>query len=186
MSDHERGGEVCRRRVLGVGAGALGVLALSRVPGAAASNTLIPEPFTLGLASGDPRHESVVLWTRLAPDPLAPGAGLPGTVAVEWEIATDENMRRVVRRGVEMARVDLGHSVHAVPYGLESGREYWYRFRAGGHVSEVGRTKTLPHPASRPSGFDIAVASCQNFTTGALHGPSVSGRGLSGPGAVPG
>src|SRR5687767_1589537 len=106
MSVHERGG-VSRRRILGVGVGAAGALALSRVPGAAATGSRIPEPFTLGIASGDPHHDSVVLWTRLAPDPLAPGAGLPRVVPVEWEIAADENMRRVVRRGSKAACVDL-------------------------------------------------------------------------------
>ena len=34
-------------------------------------------PFTLGVASGDPTDDGVVLWTRLAPDPLAPGGGMP-------------------------------------------------------------------------------------------------------------
>ena len=37
-----------------------------------------PAPFTLGVASGDPVPDGVVLWTRLAPDPLVPGGGMPG------------------------------------------------------------------------------------------------------------
>ncbi len=33
-------------------------------------------PFSLGVASGDPLPDGVVLWTRLAPDPLN-GGGMP-------------------------------------------------------------------------------------------------------------
>jgi alkaline phosphatase D len=118
------------------------------------------------VASGDPTHDSVVLWTRLVPEPLAPGGGMPPKPAtVLWELAEDEDMRRVVRRGVQRATPELGHSVHAEPRGLRPGREYWYRFRLGDHVSDVGRTKTLPHPRSRPAAMLFAFASCQDYET---------------------
>lgn len=35
------------------------------------------DPFTLGVTSGDPLPDGVVLWTRLAPDPLT-GGGMGG------------------------------------------------------------------------------------------------------------
>jgi alkaline phosphatase D len=142
--------------VLGMAAAA-GSLAFAR-------SSATTDPFTLGVASGEPRHDSVVLWTRLAPDPLTPGAGLPAAVDVEWELATDQRMQRVVRRGTERATSQEGHSVHALPCDLEPGREYWYRFKAGGHISATGRTKTLP--VGSPAAFDFAVASCQNFVSG--------------------
>ncbi|HCL0418563.1 TPA: PhoD-like phosphatase N-terminal domain-containing protein, partial [Salmonella enterica subsp. enterica serovar Typhi] len=69
-------------------------------------------PFTLGVASGDPLSDSVVLWTRLAPDPLN-GGGMPNeAVSVKWELAEDERFRRVVKRGTEKATPHLAHSVH--------------------------------------------------------------------------
>ena len=55
-------------------------------------------PFTLGVASGDPAHDGVVLWTRLAPDPLNGGGMPPDPVEVRWEVADDESMRRVVKQ----------------------------------------------------------------------------------------
>lgn len=153
-----------RRGVLALAGAAAGVFTLSGT--GATARSAAREPFTLGVASGDPRCDSVVLWTRLAPDPLVPGAGVPSSVPVEWELAADERMRTVVRQGVARATVDLGHSVHVEPAGLEPGREYWYRFRTGSHLSEIGRTKTLPHPAARVANVDLAVVSCQNYTTG--------------------
>jgi alkaline phosphatase D len=41
------------------------------------AGTVLPANlFTLGIASGDPAPDGVVLWTRLAPDPLH-GGGMP-------------------------------------------------------------------------------------------------------------
>ena len=50
-------------------------------------------PFTLGIASGDPSPDGMVLWTRLAPDPLNDGGMPPVPVAVHWEVALDDTMR---------------------------------------------------------------------------------------------
>jgi alkaline phosphatase D len=123
-------------------------------------------PFTLGIGSGDPTPDGVVLWTRLAPDPLN-GGGMPGeAVPVRWEVATDDAMRNVVRRGSELARPDLGHSVHAEVGGLDPARWYWYRFDAGGEVSVIGRTRTAPAASSAPDRFRFVVASCQHYEAG--------------------
>lgn len=122
-------------------------------------------PFTLGVASGDPTPDGVVLWTRLAPEPLA-GGGMPEeAVEVRWELARDERMRDVVARGREVARPDLAHSVHAEVRGLEPGRWYWYRFYSGGEESAVGRTKTAPAPGADAT-FRFAFASCQHYEHG--------------------
>src|SRR5512139_1008372 len=92
-------------------------------------------PFTLGVASGDPLPDGVVLWTRLAPEPLN-GGGMPGVpVEVDWEVGEDENLTEVVQKGKAVARPELGHAVHVEVQGLEPGREYWYRFRAGGETT---------------------------------------------------
>src|SRR5688572_13311887 len=100
-------------------------------------------PFSLGVASGDPTSTGVVLWTRLAPRPLEPAGGLPPEpIDVQWELAGDETMRDVIRSGTAVATPQLGHSVHAEVEGLEPDRWYWYRFRAGDAESPVGRTRT--------------------------------------------
>src|SRR5438132_6428054 len=102
------------------------------------------DPFTLGVASGDPLPDGVVLWTRLAPKPLE-GGGMPmANVSVDWEVARDSRFSAVVQKGTTIARPELGHSVHVEVSGLEPAREYWYRFRAGSEISQPARTKTAP------------------------------------------
>jgi alkaline phosphatase D len=123
-------------------------------------------PFTLGVASGDPWPDSVVLWTRLAPEPLD-GGGMPmANVEVAWEIARDRGFASIVQKGVAVARPELGHSVHVEPKGLEAGREYFYRFRAGSEVSQVGRTKTAPAEGMPVDQLRFAVCGCNHYETG--------------------
>jgi alkaline phosphatase D len=124
-------------------------------------------PFSLGVASGCPSANSVVLWTRIAPSPLEPGGGVPpAVVPVKWEVATDEKMSRVVRSGVEYATPDWAHSVHVEPEGLEPARDYWYRFTVGGARSVTGRTRTAPAPGAATARLRMAVASCQHYEHG--------------------
>jgi phosphodiesterase/alkaline phosphatase D-like protein len=76
-------------------------------------------PFRLGVASGDPTADGVVLWTRLAPQLFEPGGGMPSRrVAVGWQVAGDERFRHVVRRGRTWALPELAHSVHVEVDGL--------------------------------------------------------------------
>ena len=125
-------------------------------------------PFTLGVASGEPTPDGMVLWTRLAPDPLAPD-GLGGLgqrrTDVEWELATDERFRRVVRRGLVPTGPEVGHSVHVEPAALPPGREYFYRFRARGEISPTGRTRTAPAPSTLVP-LTMCFASCAHFEHG--------------------
>ena len=83
---------------------------------------------------GRSHPDGVVLWTRLAPKPLE-GGGMPDhPIAVQWRIATDERMGRVVQRGAVLAVPELGHSVHVEVEGLEPARWYWYQFKVGNEV----------------------------------------------------
>ena len=97
-------------------------------------------PFTLGVASGDPEPDGVVLWTRLAPEPLADGGMQKIPVRTKWEVATDESFKHIVRSGHALATPQLGHSVHVEVDGLQPHHWYFYRFHAGGETSPVGRT----------------------------------------------
>ncbi|ROT31365.1 alkaline phosphatase [Micromonospora sp. HM5-17] len=156
--------------MLAIGGGLAALAGLSQLTAdrSEAAERIADYPFRLGVASGDPEPDGVVLWTRLAPDALAEdgrGGMPPRRYGVRWEVAEDEAMRRIVRSGIATATPELGHSVHVEVHGLRPGREYWYRFRAGGHDSPVGRTKTAPEPWSR-SALSFAFASCQNFPNG--------------------
>jgi alkaline phosphatase D len=123
-------------------------------------------PFTLGVASGDPTPTGAVLWTRLAPRPYEPEGGMPGTrPVVDWEVADDEGFARIVRRGRYTAAPELAYSVHVEVEGLAPDRWYWYRFRSGDAVSPVGRVRTTPaEGALTPLRF--GMASCQNYEQG--------------------
>jgi alkaline phosphatase D len=124
-------------------------------------------PFTLGVASGDPSDNGAVLWTRLAPRPLEPGGGMPPeAVDVAWEIASDDAMRNIVHRGVSVATPQLAHTVHVELNNLEPDRWYWYRFRAGDAESTIGRARTLPAANTMPEKMRFAFASCQHYETG--------------------
>ena len=123
-------------------------------------------PFSLGVASGDPAPDGVVLWTRLAPDPLN-GGGLPDReIPVRWQVASDENFRQIVRHGTGLARPELAHSMHVEVGGLEPAREYFYRFMAGPEQSPTGRTRTAPAAGASVSGLTFAFASCQQYEHG--------------------
>jgi len=152
------------RRVFVLGATAATLAASAPRPVAAP----VRDPFTLGVASGDPTPDGVVLWTRLAPDPLAPDGlgGMPDrTVPVGWEIAEDERFGRVVQRGVVDAVPDSAHTVHVEAVGLAPGRAYFYRFRAAGALSPAGRTRTAPAPGALTA-VTTCVASCANYPVG--------------------
>lgn len=123
-------------------------------------------PFTLGVASGDPFADGVVLWTRLAPDPLNGGGMPPRSVAVEWQISNDEAMTQVVQRGAALALPELGHSVHIEVSGLQPSRWYWYQFKVGTEVSPVGRTKTAPPIGAALNQMRFGFVSCQHYVNG--------------------
>jgi alkaline phosphatase D len=116
--------------------------------------------FPQGLASGDPRPDRVVLWTRVEPRDLGKAAHDP--VELGYVIAKDEALHEVVARGTLVASPDGDHAVRLVPVGLEPATRYYYRFEAQGVTTQVGRTKTAPaEGADVPVTF--AFAACQDF-----------------------
>ena len=161
-------GGVSRRLFLAYGA-ALSSLPLisGRAEARSRRVAFADDPFTLGIASGDPASDGMVLWTRLAPRPLDPDGGMPAeAVEVTWEVAADEGMTQVVRGGKAVATPQLGHSVHVEVEGLEPDRWYWYRFRAGDAESPIGRTRTTPTAEANPDRMRFAFASCSHFEQG--------------------
>ncbi|MCG7349611.1 alkaline phosphatase D family protein [Sphingomonas sp. ACRSK] len=125
------------------------------------------DPFTLGVASGDPWPDGFVLWTRLAPTPFDRGGGMPMVaVPVAWEVAEDARFTRIAQSGEAFARPELGHSVHVEVAGLKPARTYWYRFRAAGYQSAPGTVRTAPPAGAPADGLRIAVAGCQHWEGG--------------------
>jgi alkaline phosphatase D len=123
-------------------------------------------PFSLGVASGSPLPDSVILWTRILPDPLSAALPPPVAMPLRWEVAHDEAFRRIAARGTAVATPALAHSVRVDVRGLEPARGYWYRFMLGDAVSPVGRTRTAPAAGSMPGMLKLAVASCQHWEFG--------------------
>src|SRR5215470_1867343 len=128
----------------------------------------VPYPFTLGVASGDPASDGFVIWTRLAPSPLN-SDGLGGMssapVTVEWQVADDQFFTQLASTGTVTAVQTSAHSVHVEVAGLQSGREYWYRFRALGFISQVGHARTAPAIGTSPT-LTMLFASCSHFEAG--------------------
>ncbi|MQA81282.1 MAG: alkaline phosphatase [Streptosporangiales bacterium] len=150
--------------VTGAAAGAL-VPSWAQAAPSVAAPTLPDGLFTLGVASGDPLPDGVVLWTRLAPDPLA-GGGMPArSVPVQWQVARDRRFRQIVKNGTARAEPESGHSVHVDVRGLASDAEYFYRFKAGSDLSVIGRTRTAPRMDSNGR-VQFAFTSCQNWQDG--------------------
>ncbi|GAA2680017.1 alkaline phosphatase D family protein [Actinoplanes palleronii] len=158
-------------------------LLLSSAVGAAGATTLWPlaagaaphrgplrsDPFTLGVASGDPEPDGFVLWTRLAVDPLAEDGlgGMPDrAIRVGWELAADERFHRVIRRGATLARPGSAHAVHVELDGLSPGREFFYRFHAERYTSPTGRTRTTPPHWATPASLAMSFVSCSQYEHG--------------------
>ncbi|SDI22814.1 alkaline phosphatase D [Sinosporangium album] len=161
-----------RRSFLTAASAAGAAVGLPGTAGASARHTA-PDPFTLGVASGDPSPDGFVLWTRLAPTPLAAdGKGGAGDrpVQVEWRIYGDEKRAAEVRRGVVDAYPAWAHSVHVEVSGLQPNRDYWYQFKSGAHLSPVGRTRTAPAPGETGAPLLVGVASCAHYEEGYFTG----------------
>lgn len=156
-----------KRRKFIQAAGGLALLTgVSRLP--LLAQALGADPFTLGVASGDPWPDGFVIWTRLAPRLLEEHGGMPAArVPVRWEVAEDEQFMHVVQQGDTLAIPELAHSVHVEVEGLRPHRHYWYRFStAGADVSPVGMARTAPARDALVDQLRIGVAGCQHYEMG--------------------
>jgi alkaline phosphatase D len=114
--------------------------------------------FRHGVASGDPLRDRVILWTRVTPG--EPGA----TVDVDWMIARDARMTRMIARGRQRTSADRDYTIKIDAVALDPGSTYYFRFASRGAMSPIGRTRTLP---SRPTRHvRVALASCANLPFG--------------------
>ncbi|MGA9659072.1 MAG: alkaline phosphatase D family protein [Asticcacaulis sp.] len=125
-------------------------------------------PFALGVASGDPASDGFVIWTRIAPSPLAPDGlgGMSAPAQVKWTVWHDEALTQPALSGVVLTHPDSAHSVHIEVTGLKADRFYWYRFEALGVQSPVGRARTLPVETHAATALKLVVASCSHYELG--------------------
>ena len=149
-----------RRRLLQLAASSAAALWLPR--SAWSQLRMAGDPFALGVASGSPTHDSVVLWTRL----VAPELVANVEVTVRWELAHDAQFTLGVKKGQTHAVPALAHSVHVELQGLSPDRWYFYRFMVGDAVSATGRTRTFPAPDAVVKRMRLAYASCQHWQHG--------------------
>ncbi|TAJ88067.1 alkaline phosphatase D family protein [Reyranella sp.] len=153
------------RRSFVAGMGAAGIGGLWLPAAARAELPLADDPFALGVASGRPMPGSVVLWTRLIAAG-EPGEQLSAPIPVDWAIAEDEAMQRIVGRGQAIAEARWAHSVHVEAGDLKPSRPYWYRFTVRGKASPVARTRTAPDASERLAALRFVFASCQQYEQG--------------------
>ncbi len=143
----------------------VGVSGTLLLPAACSTVSLRPhalanEVFAHGVASGDPRATSVVLWTRVS--------GTDAAVPVDWQVASDPDLLSIVARGRITTDADRDHTVKVVADGLPAGRTLYYQFAANGRQSPVGRTKTLPR--GELDELVVAIVSCSNYPFGFFNG----------------
>lgn len=113
--------------------------------------------FLHGVASGDPSHDAIILWSRVSPASAA-------DIKVSWEVATDSAFSQVITNGEMITNSDRDYTVKIDATGLEAGTQYFYRFKTGNNFSPSGMAKTLPQGALAQAKF--AVMSCANFSAG--------------------
>lgn len=143
-------------------AGALPEAGVSLAPTSPAETS--HEVFPQGVASGDPRPDRVLLWTRV--EPAKASRAETDDIELGWVIAKDEALKQIVAKGTVTAKASADHTVRLVPTGLEPGKVLHYRFEVlnGGATitTQVGRTKTAP-----AAGADVPVAfafcACQDM-----------------------
>ncbi|MBZ5735006.1 alkaline phosphatase D family protein [Nocardioides sp. TRM66260-LWL] len=161
---------VRRRTVLASGSllGAAGaVSATAGLDPAASAAPAAHRVFQHGVASGDPLPGAVVLWTRVTPTRGAtPGSGVGPRTTVAWEVATDAGFRRIVRSGSVVTTAARDHTVKLDATGLKPATWYFYRFKAAGQTSRVGRTRTAPALDAELEGLRLGFTSCANWQAG--------------------
>ncbi|KAF2033950.1 phosphodiesterase/alkaline phosphatase D precursor [Setomelanomma holmii] len=144
--------------------------------------------FTHGVASGDPYPNSVILWTRVAPENDNSNSSLSVTgyaplfdhdnekyvkvskspICVEYKVAQDKSLSQVVDSGTVFTSSDVDFTIKIEAKNLKAYTTYYYQFNVCGssNKSPIGRTKTTPHADDDITAVSIAVYSCANYPFG--------------------
>ena len=150
--------KLTRRGVMGLTAGA-GLAACAVPDSVTGKNDGVVKAgaFAHGVSSGDPFAESVVLWTRLTTE-------LDSDIEVAWEMSTDGDFSDITRSGTFSTNAARDYCVKIIADGLSPGQTYFYRFRSGEAVSDIGRTRTLS--TGNTDRLRFAIVSCANWQHG--------------------
>ncbi|MBA2388725.1 MAG: alkaline phosphatase D family protein [Geodermatophilaceae bacterium] len=165
---------ISRRSVLKTAAlgSALAVAPTRLFSAEAAAEPALDGIFGYGVASGDPTATAVIIWTRATPPtaadepPAIPGSGLGQPLLVVWQVARDRAFDQIVAQGITKTSPASDHTVRIDVTGLTPYSGYYYRFRARGQISPVGRTRTAPDVAGEVHALRLALVSCSNYTGG--------------------
>jgi alkaline phosphatase D len=143
--------------------------------------------FTHSVASGDPYSDSVILWTRCAPNgqfaaptsnatvsgdvPLynhGPVQVSTAPVCVEFKVARMDDFAEVESSGTAYTSSDIDWTVKVEASNLTAFTRYYYQFSVCGsdNKSPIGRTKTAPADTDYVTQLALAVYSCSNYPFG--------------------
>ncbi|WP_310646384.1 alkaline phosphatase D family protein [Limnohabitans sp.] len=123
-------------------------------------------PFALGVASGRPRPDSLVLWTRLLIAEEDRASSGPDALRVQVTVFADAALKRRVQKIDVVTDANRGHSVHVPLQNLQPATDYWYRFSQGDALSTVGHARTAPAANADVQQLRMALASCQHYEHG--------------------
>lgn len=135
--------------------------------------------FPQSIASGDPRADSVMLWTRVVPSSLdataavaTPAAGTE--VAVRLIVVAADNTAglgaNAALTGTPVVdaklplKAEFDNTLRHKVTGLQPGQVYFYQFIAGDVRSNVGRFKTAPAATADVAQLQFAYLTCQDWS----------------------
>ncbi len=134
----------------------------SPIPSFNSTREKVEGRFQHGVASGDPLHDRVIIWTRFSRQ-TEDNESAPD-IMIDWEMARDETFTQIVKSGTVKALSTKDWTAKVDVTGLDSGQWYFYRFKHAETVSPIGRTRTLPNGSIDQARF--AVVSCSNLQEG--------------------
>ena len=124
--------------------------------------------FPQGVASGDPRDNSVVFWGR-----CVRSDGSAADVALRLQVSLNDAFTALLAEVALTATATWDHTVRAKVTGLPAATGLYYRFIAGSDTSAVGRTKTAPAPTSTPAQLRLGWLTCQDWSVNHWAGMSL-------------
>lgn len=155
------------RRSFLKGAALLGVSPISLTLSGCTFKT---NPFSHGVASGDPLHDAVIIWSRVTiPDEIAQVVDVNNLILpVRWQVSTSSSFSNIDKEGIFETAAERDFTIKVDVTELEPHTRYYYRFIIEELdepiFSPIGRTKTLP--LYDVSNVKLAMTSCSHFSYG--------------------
>ena len=123
-------------------------------------------PFTLGVASGDPTPDGIVLWTRFAPEPANPGS-LGRARRSQWAGASPPTAACATSLPAALPWPARARAFRPRRSGWPGpGRDYFYQFDLRDEESPIGHFRTAPAPHELVRQMRFAFITCQDWPSG--------------------